>query len=144
MLGDASVTNLEEMPRRQRLDPLEKRARRARAEEREEVVDAPRIGPRRDQPRGQQRLDLRAPEQPAVGLGVIKRADPDPVAAQDQCARVAVPERDGELAAGLRKHPLAMVFVEMDPGLGVAAGRQRGARAQEAAGAARDTRRARR
>ena len=37
---------------------------------------------------------------------------------------VAIPERDGELAAGLGEHPLAEVFVEMDPRLGVAAGRQ--------------------
>ena len=53
-----------------------------------------------DHPRGQQRLDLRAPEQPAVDLGVVERADADPVAAQDQGPVVAVPERDGELARG--------------------------------------------
>ena len=112
------------MARRERLDPLEERPRRPRAEEREEVIDPLRVGPRLDQPRGQQRLDLRAPEQPAVALGVVERADAHAVAAQDQRPVGAVPERDGELAPGLLEHPLAAVLVEVDPGLGVAAGRQ--------------------
>ena len=47
VLGDPAVPDPEKMPRRQRLDPLEERPRRARAEEREEVVDAARVGPRR-------------------------------------------------------------------------------------------------
>ena len=49
---------------------------------------------------------------------------PDPVAAQDQRPRLAIPERDGELAPRLVEHRLAVVFVEMDPRLGVAARRQ--------------------
>ena len=44
---------------------------------------------------------------------------------------VAVPERDGELAAGLGEHALAAVLVQVDPGLGVASGRQPVAACQE-------------
>ena len=87
MLRDPAVTNLEKMPRRQRFDPLEEGPGRPRAEEREEMIDAARIRPGGDQPRGQNRLDLRAPDQPAVGLGVVERADPDPVSAQDERSR---------------------------------------------------------
>ena len=117
---DPAIPDPQEMPGRQRLDPLEERPRRARAEEGEEVVDPFGIGPGGDQARSQQRLDLRAPEQPAIDLGVIERADPDPVAAEDQGPVVPVPERDGELAPGLLEHALAEIFVEVDPGLGVA------------------------
>ena len=37
---------------------------------------------------------------------------------------LAIPEGDGELAAGLGEHPLAQILVEMDPEFGVAAGRE--------------------
>ena len=92
MLADPAVTNLEKMARRQRLDPLEERAGRARAKEREEMVDPSRIGPGGHQSRGQDGLDLRAPEQPAVGLGVIEGADADPIAPENERAGVAIPQ----------------------------------------------------
>ena len=124
VLADATVAHAEEVARRQRDDPLEKRARRAGAEKCEQVIDAPGIGTSRDQAGCQQRLDLRRPEQPAVDLGVVERANADAVAAKDQRPVVPVPERNGELAARLLEHRLAAVLVEMDPGLGVAASRQ--------------------
>ena len=107
MLGDPPVPDLQEMPRRQRMDTLEEGPGRARAEEREQVIDAANVGLRPDHSRGQQGLDLRAPEQPAVDLGVIERADAHTVAAQDQGPAGAVPERDGELAPRLGEHPFA-------------------------------------
>ena len=117
---DPAVADPQEMAGRDRFDSLEERPRRARAERVEEQVDALGVGPRGDQSRGQQRLDLRAPEQPAVGLGVIQRADPHAVAAQDQRPLVPVPERDGELAPRLLEEPLAEIFVQVGPQLGVA------------------------
>ena len=72
----------------------------------------------------QERLDLRTPEEPAVALGVIERADSDAVAPQDQCAVGPVPERDGEITPRLLEHPLAPILVEVHPRLGVATGRQ--------------------
>ena len=121
---DPSVTNPQKMAGRDRFDSLEKRPRRAGAKRVEEQVDSLGVGPRGDQSRCQERLDLRAPEQPAVGLGVIKRADADPVPTQDDRSIVPVPERDGKLAAGLFEETLAQVFVEMSPELGVAPRRQ--------------------
>ena len=60
------------------------------------------------------------PQQPAVVLGIKQRADADAVAREHQLAFALVPERDGELSLGLEKHALAELFVEMDPGFGVA------------------------
>ena len=82
------------------------------------------VRPGIDHPRSEERLDFRAPEQPAISLRVVERADTDPVAAEDQRPRLCGPRRDGELAAGLLEDALAMIFVEMDPQLGVASGRQ--------------------
>ena len=114
----------EEVAWRDRLDSLEECARRPRAEGVEEQVDAHRVRPRRDQPRGQQRLDLRAPEEPAVDHRVIQRADAHAVTSQDQGPRVPVPERDGELAPSLVEDPFAVIFIEVHPQLGVATGGQ--------------------
>ena len=61
----------------------------------------------------------------------MQRADPDPVAAQDQRPRLAVPEGHGELAPGLREHPFAEILVKMHPELGVAAGGRGCGRAQK-------------
>ena len=116
----AAVAHLQIVARRNHPDSLEERPTGTRAEGVEEEVDALAVGACLDHPRGQKRLDLRAPEQPAVDLGIVQRADSDPVAAQDQRPRLAVPEGDGELAAGPSKHLLAQVFVEVDPELGIA------------------------
>ena len=85
---------------RDRVDVLEEGPRRASAEEVEQVVDAPDVRPRLDQPRCEQRLDLRPPQEPPVPLGIIEGADAHAIPAEDQRSRVPVPERDGELAAG--------------------------------------------
>ena len=106
----------------QRGDALEEGAGRARAEEGEEVVDALDVGPGLHHARGEQGLDLGAPEQPAVGLGVVERADAHAISSQDEGAAGPIPERDGELAAGLGEHAFAQVLVEVNPRLGVAAG----------------------
>ena len=99
VLGDPAVPDLQEMPGRQRLDPS-KKVRVVPAQKKVKRWSMPAdVWPRGDHARGEQGLDLRAPEQPAVDLGVVERADADPVAAQDQGAAVPVPERDGELAA---------------------------------------------
>ena len=118
---DPAVAGGQEVPRRQDLDPLEERPRRAGAERVEEDVDPLAVGPGVDHPRGEDRLDLRAPDQPAVDLGVVQRADAHPVAAQDQGPLLAVPERHGVLAARLLEHPLPQVLVQVDPEFGVAA-----------------------
>ena len=121
---DPAFLDPEVVAGRERVDPFEERPRSPRAEEAEEVIDSPGIGPGHDQSRRQQRLDLRAPQEPAVALGVIERADPHPVAAQDQRPLAAVPERDGELSPSPGEHPLAQVLVQVDPRLGVAPRRQ--------------------
>ena len=118
---DPAVPHPQEVARRDRLDALEEGARGPGAERVEEQVDAHRVRPRRDQPRGEQRPDLRAPEQPAVGHRVIERADAHAVAAQDQRARVPVPDRDGVLAPRLFEDRLAVILVEVGPQLGIAA-----------------------
>ncbi len=86
------------------------------------MIDPPRIRPGRDHARGQEGLDLRAPQEPAIDLGVIERADPHAVTPQDERPVVPVPERNGELPPSPGEHPFAQVFIEVGPGLGVAPG----------------------
>src|SRR5208337_4059173 len=66
VLGDPPVLDLQEMPRRQRMDTLEEGPSRPRAEECEQMIDAANVRLRPNHCRGQQGFDLRTPEQPAV------------------------------------------------------------------------------
>ena len=131
MHRELAIHHLDVVAWGERLDPLEIRPGRSGAEEREQVVDSLDVGADRDHSRRQDRLDLRTPKEPAVALGVVQRADPDAIPAQDEGPGLPVPERDGELAAGMGEHPLAVVFVEVDPGFGVAPGLEGVAAGQE-------------
>src|SRR5271157_2840637 len=106
------------------MDTLEEGTSRPRAEECEQVIDAAHVRLRSDHCRGQEGFDLRAPEQPAVNLGVMERADAHTVPTQDQGPAGAVPERDGKLSPRPDEHRFSQVLVKVDPRLGVAAGRQ--------------------
>ena len=130
---NSAVADLEVMAGGEGLDSLEEGSGRPRAEKVEEVVDPFWVGDRPHQPRGEQRLDFGTPEEPAIALGVVERADAHAVAPKDQGTVRPVPKRDRELAARLLKHPLAEVFVKMDPCLGVATGCELVAACQEIA-----------
>src|SRR5271157_2016806 len=106
------------------MDTLEEGTSCPRAEECEQVIDAANVRLRPDHCRGQQGLDLRAPEQPAVNLRVMERADAHTVPTQDQGPAGAVPERDGKLSPRPDEHRFSQVLVKVDPRLGVAVGRQ--------------------
>ncbi len=121
---DPAVAHTNVVPRRNRLDSFEKRSRSARAERVEKQVDPLRIRPGVDHARSEQCLDLRSPEQPAVSLCVIERADPHSVPPQDQLTLFAVPNGHCELPPSLLEEAFAMIFVKVGPQLGVAARRQ--------------------
>ena len=129
---DPAILHLEEVARRERLDPLEERARAVPAQKNEKRWSTP-FGSGRAATSPDARIALTSEPQSSQPsrLGVIERADADAVAAEDQGAVGTVPERDGELAARLGEHPFAVVLVEVDPGLGVAAGAERVAAGEE-------------
>ena len=70
----------------------------------------------------QQRLDLGGEGEPPGLLGVEQRLLPEVIAREQQAAAAPVPDREGEHAAQPREHPLAVVLVQVDQHLGVAAG----------------------
>ena len=112
------------MSGRQHANPVEAGSLGGHAEEVEEIVECPHVGRRPNHARSEQRLGLGGPEQPAVLARVIERRDAGSVAAQQQLSPAAVPQSGGKLPPGIFKHALALLFVQMDPGLCVAVGRE--------------------
>lgn len=116
-----AVAAEEELAGGEGADAREERAPRRRAAEDEQVIDRAVIDLASDHPAREQALDLRAPEEPALGLGDVERADPRAVAGQDQGARARVPQRDGELPPRVLEHAPAVLLPEVRPQLDVAA-----------------------
>ncbi len=110
------------MPGQQRLHAFEHGAARAHGEEREELVEAARVGRGGHGAGGEQRLDLGAEEQPVALPAPVQRADADAVAGEEDGALGEVDERDGELAAQLLEDALAVLLVEVDDDLGIGVG----------------------
>ena len=79
-------------------------------------------GPGRHHPRGQEPLDLRGEEEPIALSRPEKRADAEPVPGQDQAALTTIPKGQGELAAQVFEHRLAVVFPQVGDQLRVAVG----------------------
>ena len=67
----------------------------------------------------EQRLDLGAEEEAAVGLRVVERLDPEPVAREEELALARVPDREGEHALQPLDAADSLLLVEMDDRLGV-------------------------
>ena len=109
---------------RQLLDPPEERPRRERAPEREDLVQSHRIGGRGHAGAGEDRLDLGAEDQGAVGLRVEEGADAQPIAGQEQGAVPAVPDGDRELAVEAGQAVRAVLLVRVQDDFGVARGRE--------------------
>src|SRR5262249_37699958 len=76
-----------------------------------------RIGTRRNQARREQRLDLgREQNELAIRRPLprpVERADAEAVAGKNELAPALVPERDGELAAQLLQHALAVILPQV-------------------------------
>ncbi len=71
---------------------------------------------------GQYRLDLRRKQQLIFGPGVVERLDPEPVPRQQETPAGPVPQREREHALEPLDAALPFLLVEMQDGLGVAAG----------------------
>src|SRR5207245_9998598 len=70
----------------------------------------------------QDRLDLRREQQLPVAARVVERLDPEAVTRQQQPALPAVPQGDGDNPAQPLDTALSFLLVEVQDGLGVAAG----------------------
>src|SRR5437868_14058457 len=110
------------MAGRKGLHALEARPSRAGAEEGEKMIDPLRVGLGLDESARKQRLEFRSPQEPPIALSVVERTDADAVTTEDQRPRARVPQRHSELAVRLLEHPLAAIFIQMDPGFRVATG----------------------
>ena len=104
------------MPRLELADLAEDRQRaghRVEGEERLERVEIDLATRKRSQLGGEREL--------AVGLAVVERLDPEAVARQHQPAALGVPEREGEHPAQPLDETHAVLGVEVNQHLGVAA-----------------------
>ncbi len=87
-----------------------------------EVAVHPRRVERLGHAQRQQRLHLRAEEEPPLMLGPEQRLDAEPVAGDDQFALLRVPQRQGEHAPETVDEGLAVLGVGVEDHLAVAAG----------------------
>src|SRR3546814_17480315 len=71
---------------------------------------------------GQERLDLRGEDQPALVLKVVERLDAEPVAAQHQAPPRRIPDRKTENAEQPPDEGRAQALVEVNQPTGLAAG----------------------
>jgi hypothetical protein len=101
------------VPGAQQLDALEARDRPRQGGEREDMVEAPPVRPRRHHAGSQQRFNLGREQQPVALPRPIERADAEPVAAEHQASPALIPQRDGELPAQPLEHSLLMLLPEM-------------------------------
>ena len=71
------------------------------------------VRPRRHHAGSQQRFDLGREEQPVALPRPVERADPEPVAPEQQASLAFVPQRDGKLPAQPLEHSLLMLLPKM-------------------------------
>ena len=96
------------VPSRQREHIAEQRPWLGYAAPEIEAHQSRRLPFRRNQPRGQQRLDLRGEDKPVLRPRVIERLDAIRIACQEQFPGLCVPDGKSEHAAQPRQHALAL------------------------------------
>lgn len=74
------------------------------------MVDAPAVRPRRHHAGCQQGFDLGGEQQPVALPRPVERADPEPVAPEQQASPALVPQRDGKLPAQPLEHAPLMLL----------------------------------
>ncbi len=126
-VGDAALVvelNLHVAGRVHSFDVLERRAAGSHREERENMIQALRVGLGRHFAGGENRFDLRAEIDNVAPAGPVQRCDADAVAGQDQRAAFDVVQREGVLPVEMVEHRLAVLFPHVDEHLGVGVGRE--------------------
>ena len=109
----AAGRDFEEVSGAQQLHALEARDRPRQCGEREDVVKAQAVGPRRHHAGSQQRFDLGREQQPVALPRPVERADPEPVAPEQQASPALVPQGDGKLPAQPLEHSPLMLLPKM-------------------------------
>src|SRR5262249_53539273 len=119
---ELAVVDEQGLPGLELADSLEQRARSAHIAEGEELSQGLRIELCADVRQFQQRLGLRGEGELSLGERVIKGLDAEGIARNDQPLGAAVPQRQGEHALELLQERIALLLVEMDDDLSIAAG----------------------
>ena len=88
----------------------------------EEVIDTARVKFRRQQPRSEEGLGLRAEDETILDPGVVERLDPHPVPSHEETAAGVVPDGKGEHAVQVVDAGIAMLLVEVQDDLRVGTG----------------------
>ena len=126
LLDDPAALPDEQAAGRQLRDAREGGPRRARAPEREHVVDAGEVGSGGHLPGGEQRLGLRAEHEAAVvEQGVVQRAHAEAVAHERQPPSSGLPPGERELAVEPVERGEALALEQAQDDLGVAGRRER-------------------
>src|SRR5262249_16233873 len=109
------------MARRQGTNRLERRSRRQRRPEREDVVEAARIEFARDFWIDKERFDLRSKQKPTPDHGVKQRAHADAISGQEERVRLSVPDTKRPLAVQFfdRGGPVFLEEMKDDFGIGL-------------------------
>ena len=102
------------MARRQLVNVAENRPRRQRRPEREDLIQRDEVDAGLDVRVRQQRLDLGAEDQLALGDGVEERPDAEAIARGEEHAASRVPDGKRPLAVQPLDAVLALFFVEME------------------------------
>ena len=105
--GDASG-------RRQLVDPLKQRARRGGDDEGQVVIERCQVDAPRHLRVLEDRLDLRAEQNPAGKHGVIEGLDADPIAHQEELPMTGVPDRQCEHALEAAHEVGSLFLIEMN------------------------------
>ncbi len=114
----------EPMPRQQLLDLSEDRPRSGDEAERQQQLDRLDVDLGRDEPRGEQGLQLGAEQQDVADLGEIERLDADVVAREQRPAATLVPDDEREHPVQALGRGVSRVLVERRQDLGVAGRRE--------------------
>ncbi len=118
---ELAVLDEQGLPGLELANPFEQRARGAHIAEGEKLGQRFRVELSADVRQLQERLGLRGEGELPLGERVVKRFDAEGIARNDQPLGAAVPERQGKHALELLQERIALLLVEMDDDLGIAA-----------------------
>ena len=130
--ADGATFGDQDVPGLELADAAINRRRRRDVQQRQVGIDRRRTPVARHVGIFEQRLQLRAEDHAAAGqFGEVERLDADPIARQHQPPRRRVPDGEGKHAAELLDAALAPLLVAVDDDLGVGAGAELVAMANE-------------
>src|SRR6266513_3204925 len=108
------------MAGREKLDTFETSSRTGHGRKSENMIDPPRIRPRRNHGRCEQAFNFGCEKKPVPLPRPEKRRDAETIASELELASSLVPQCDGELPSQSLPHFLAIIFPQMGDDLSVA------------------------